>query len=284
MTVNKKRRFALVVLCTLVVLSFALSLSASADTIMRYKDGYFRLDLTNTPHISGASIKNALGVPYAIYNNIVPSGNHSEAREYKGISLYTVYIKYNATAGSTSYDTYTFAPVTVSSYMAVPEQYTDENGNTIYRTPLAVLLADTVWWNFKFDGAYTHSRFAVSIDNNANLVVLINPAFYASYDIFLGAYNNQDDRKPQNFIGWLSCYAENPLINNNTSYDKGYSDGYSVGQEDGRNTAVSPIGILFSGVNSVLDIKLFGDVTLGLIVYSALGLGALFIVMKMFNK
>lgn len=273
----------LLIFTILVLSSIFLGVAVSADTIMTYKDGYFKLDLTNTPHTSGSSIVNAQGVPYAIYNNVVPTGNHSQAREYKGISLYTVYIKYNATNGSTSYDTYTFAPVTVSSYMAVPEQYTDGNGNTIYRTPLAVLLADTAWWNFKFNGAYTHSRFAVSIDNNANLVVLINPAFYTTYDIFLGAYNNQADRTPQQFIGWLYCYAANPLTNANTSYEKGYSDGYSVGKVDGQNNAVSPIGTLFGGVNSILSVRLFGDVTLGFIIYAMLGLSALLIFAKLFK-
>lgn len=260
-----------------------LSVTASADTILNYQRGYFNLDLSNTPHTSGKSIVNAKGVPYAIYNGVVPDGMTTSAREYAGIALYTVYIKYNASKGTTSYDTYTYAPVTVSNYMAVPEEITDTNGDTIYRTPLAVLLADSVWWNFSFTGAYSHSRFAVSIDNNANLVVAINPAFYATYDIFLGAYNNQDDSVPQNFVGRLSCYATNPLTDNNTSYDKGYSDGYSVGKTDGQNSAVTPIGTLFGGINSILSVRLFGDITLGFIVYAMLGISALLIFAKFFK-
>lgn len=273
----------LVIFSMLLLAVTVFSLTASADTILNYNRGYFNLDLSNTPHISGSSIVNAKGVPYAIYNGVVPDSMTSSEREYAGIALYTVYIKYNATQGTTFYDTYTYAPVTVSNYMSVPEQSTDSSGNTIYRTPLAVLLSDSVWWNFSFNGAYSHSRFAVSIDNNSNLVVMINPSFYASYDIFLGAYNNQDDYAPQNFVGRLSCYATNPLTDNNTSYDKGYSDGYSVGKVDGQNNAVSPIGTLFGGVNSILSVRLFGDVTLGLILYAMLGLSALLIFAKLFK-
>ena len=146
-------------------------------------------------------------------------------------------------------------------------------------------------YNFAFDGVFYHCRFAISLSNDGkDLTMLYNRSFYSSAEAFLGAYNNQTDfgKLNDNDTGIILIHVKNPALETNIGYQDGYNAGYDIGYnagfDAGSDSSNSPIGILFSGVNSVLSIKLFGDVTLGLIVYSALGLGALFVVMKMFSK
>ena len=295
MTVNKKKRFVLVVCTTLVVLSFALSLSASAYSVDS-ADGWFKLDLTNAQY---ATATNTVGTPYLRFTNVfVPHiatpENTTELLEIVLMSKYSEWNEVEETGGPLYY---TYAPVTVSSYMKLPEHSADV---PVMYFPSAVVVptaeaenagvsSDMYEYNFKFNGTYMHCRFAISVSNDGkDLTMLYNPSFYPTAEAFLGAYNNQTDFGGfhDSDTGIILIHVKNPALDldYNDGYNAGYSSGYNVGFDAGTDSANTPIGILFGGVNSVLSVKLFGDVTLGLIVYSALGLGALFVVMKMFSK
>lgn len=292
---NKKKRFVLVVFCTLVVLSFALSLSASAYSVDP-ADGWFKLDLTNASYLTGT---NTAGTPYLRFTNvftphIVTPQSTTELYEVVLMSKYQQWNTDNNT-GEPLY--YTYAPVTVSSYMQLPI-YTGQ-GNLI-QFPSAVVVptaeaesagveSSFYEYNFKFIGPYEHCRFAISVSTDGkDLTILYNPAFFPTAEGFLGAYNNQTNfgKFQDNEMAIILLHAKNPSLDldYNDGYNSGYDKGYNAGFDAGSDSVNTPIGILFGGVNSVLSVKLFGDVTLGLIVYAALGLGALFVVMKMFSK
>lgn len=292
---NKKRRFVLVVCITLVVLLFALSLSTSAYSVDS-ADGWFKLDLTNTSYLTGT---NTVGTPYLRFTNvftphIVTPENTTELLEVVLMSKYSAWDLQHET-GEFLY--YTYAPVTVSCYMKLPEF--SSTGPIIY-FPSAIVLptaeaehagvsSDWYEYNFSFIDKYVHCRFAISVSTDGkDLTMLYNPAFYSTAEAFLGAYNNQTDFGGfhDSDTGIILIHVKNPALDldYNDGYNAGYSSGYNVGFDAGSDSVNTPIGILFGGVNSVLSVKLFGDITLGLIVYSALGLGALFVVMKMFSK
>lgn len=296
MIVNKKRRFAIVVCTILVVLSFALSLSASAYSVDP-ADGWFKLDLTNASYLTGT---NTVGTPYLRFKNVFTPNivTPQSTTELYEVVLMSKYSEWNEVDGTGGPLYYTYAPVTVSSYMKLPEH--SEDAPVMY-FPSAVVVptaeaqnagvsSDMYEYNFKFNGGiYAHCRFAISVSTDGkDLTMLYNPAFFSTAEAFLGAYNNQTNfgKFQDNEMAIILLHAKNPGLDldYNDGYNKGYSDGYNVGFDTGSDSVNTPIGILFGGVNSVLSVKLFGDVTLGLIVYAALGLGALFVVMKMFSK
>lgn len=281
---NKSKKILIVLFCCTIIFSMT-SLAVFADSsntaVVNYDTGYFRLDLSETPHLT--DINNGSGTPYAIYNNIIDSTDQTQAKVMHSLALYTRYAVYNETTGVTSIpeNGHVYCPVAPSSYMSAPSVSTNESGETVYTFPFGIMLTQSDWWYFKFDGAYKHCRYAISVDNNKNLVVLYNSRFYSSYSAFLGAYNNQTNVETS--IGKVSVFDDNKYYQSGKGYEEGYDTGYNVGFQAGRDGAVTPVGLLFNGVNSILSVRLFGDVTLGLIVYSALGLGALFVVLKMFK-
>ena len=254
----------------------ALALTASATTpIIGTSSGYFLLSLSSTPHLTS---NNASGVGYAIYNDIVQQGNITSENQYNNWCLQSLIVNYDSSSGSTSYGNYSYVPLSVSEYMNIPRI-----DGTVYTYSNIALLSASKWWQFSFTGAYMHCRAAVSIDNNRNLVVLYNSNFFQNYSDFLTHYNSQDIHDKTSFIGLLYLKAANPDYDSG-SYNNGYNDGYTVGYDNGLNESTTPLGVLFSGVNSILDIDLFGPISLGTIVYAFLGLGFLFIVIKMFSK
>lgn len=281
---KKSKKILIVLFCCTIIFSMT-SLIVFADSsntsVVNYSTGYFRLDLSETPHL--ADVKNGSGVSYAIYNNIIDSTDQTQAEVMHSLALYTRYAVYNATTGVTSIpdNGHVWCPVAPSSFMSVPSVVTNDNGETVYTFPFGIMLSQADWWYFKFDGAYQHCRYAISVDNNKNLIVLYNSRFYSTYSAFLGAYNNQTSLDAA--IGKVSIFDHNKYYQSGKGYEEGYDTGYNVGFQAGRDGAVTPVGLLFNGVNSILSVRLFGDVTLGLIVYGALGLGALFVVLKMFK-
>lgn len=281
---NKPKKILIVLFCCTIIFgvtSLAVFAESSETSVVNYDTGYFRLDLSETPHLTG--IKNGSGTPYAIYNDIIDTTDRNENKVMHSLALYTRYAVYNETTGVTSIpeNGHVFCPVAPSSYMSAPSVSTNESGQTVYIFPFGIMLTQSDWWYFKFDGAYKHCRYAISVDNNKNLIVLYNSRFYNSYSAFLGAYNNQTNVETS--IGKVSVFSDNKYYQSGKGYEDGYDTGYNVGFQAGRDAAVTPVGLLFNGVNSVLSVRLFGDVTLGLILYSTLGLGALFVVLKMFK-
>lgn len=292
---NKKRRFVLVVCTTLVVLSFALSLSASAYSVDP-ADGWFKLDLTNASYLTGT---NTVGTPYLRFKNVFAPHivTPQSTTELYEVVLMSKYQKWNEVEDTGEPLYYTYAPVTLSSYMKYPEH--DADTPVVY-FPSAVVIptaeaesagvsSDMYEYNFHFNNIFRHCRFAISVSTDGkDLTMLYNPAFFSTAEGFLGAYNNQTrfGKFQDNEMAIILLHAKNPALDldYNDGYNAGYSSGYNVGFDAGSDSVNTPIGILFGGVNSVLSVKLFGDVTLGLIVYAALGLGALFVVMKMFSK
>lgn len=281
---NKSKKILIVLFCCTIIFSMtslAVFAESSDTAVVNYDTGYFRLDLSETPHLT--DIKNGSGTPYAIYNNVIDTTDRNENKVMHSLALYTRYAVYNEVTGETSIPEsgHVFCPVAPSSYMAVPSVVTNNSDQNVYTFPFGIMITQSDWWYFSFNGAYKHCRYAISVDNNKNLVVLYNTQFYSTYTAFLGAYNNQTSLV--NSIGKISVFDQNKYYQSGKGYEEGYDIGYNVGFQAGRDGAVTPVGLLFNGVNSILSVRLFGDVTLGLIVYSALGLGALFVVLKMFK-
>lgn len=271
----RKKFFIFGIICLSLLSTLSLTASAATTPTIDTNSGYFLLSLSTTPHLTSS---NSSGVGYAIYNDIVQQGSATDDNQYNNWCLQSLIVKYDTSSTSTSYGDYSYVPLSVSEYMNIPSI-----DGSVYTYPNMALLNASDWWQFSFSGAYSHCRAAISIDNYRNLVVLYNSNFFQSYDDFLTHYNAQDIHDKTSFIGLLYLKTFNP-DHDGGSYHDGYSHGYTDGYEAGTLESTTPLGLLFSGVNSILDINLFGTISLGTIVYAFLGIGFLFMVIKMFSK
>lgn len=68
------------------------------------------------------------------------------------------------------------------------------------------------------------------------------------------------------------------------NYSEGYNDGYSIGYEEGKTqgTAFNPVGMMIEPVAELLDVKLFGDFSIGNFFTAALFVTLAISFMKMF--
>lgn len=90
------------------------------------------------------------------------------------------------------------------------------------------------------------------------------------------------------FVGYN--YRFTPLIlkvqgsgdNYNLGYYDGYNEGKRVGFEEGAAAELSPIRVIANGVNSLLDIKIFGNVSLSTVLSISFGCIMLGLVIKIF--
>ncbi len=90
--------------------------------------------------------------------------------------------------------------------------------------------------------------------------------------------------------GWNDGFNYGMTLSDNekiaNSYDNGYSAGYKIGYSKGLNSSfsdISPFSALVSGIDSFMQIKIFGtSVTLGLILSLSFGLVLLGIALKVF--
>lgn len=282
------KRVLTVVLCFACVLSI-LCLSVSANTPeLDNSRNYIKMRID--PSRFSGSGTNRHGVPYGYYNidsYELPSQTQSDASN----TLYVLMTRYIGWKEPTTVTlTYSYAPVALNEiYSKVP--YTNNDGYLI--SPMALSLPESKVFvyepndsdpskpgsyvdDFSFS-SYGLCRFAVCI-RGSRLYVWYNPGYFTSWQQFADIYNGQEAYAPD--MGLIYVFTHDPPDPDSNAYQLGYEAGF----DDGVTNTQTPLGILFGGVNRILNISLFGDITLGTIVYVFLGLGALFVVLKMFAK
>lgn len=83
-------------------------------------------------------------------------------------------------------------------------------------------------------------------------------------------------------------YSAGLTTGQNNGYNQGYNDGKNVGYNQGYNaglaegTPTSALAGIVSGVSNILQIPLFGDFTLGSFIAIIIGIGLLFLFLKIF--
>ena len=83
-------------------------------------------------------------------------------------------------------------------------------------------------------------------------------------------------------------YSAGLTTGQNNGYNQGYNDGNNVGYNQGYNaglaegTPTSALAGIVSGVSDILQIPLFGDFTLGSFIAIIIGIGLLFLFLKIF--
>lgn len=83
-------------------------------------------------------------------------------------------------------------------------------------------------------------------------------------------------------------YSAGLTTGQNNGYNQGYNDGKDVGYNQGYNaglaegTPTSALAGIVSGVSNILQIPLFGDFTLGAFIGIIIGIGLLFLFLKIF--
>lgn len=121
------------------------------------------------------------------------------------------------------------------------------------------------------------------------------PSDYQSYfvfvsyakDVFNLFTNDFSQRKFWNAVS-SAKYSAGLTTGQNNGYNQGYTDGKNVGYNQGYNaglaegTPTSALAGIVSGVSNILQIPLFGDFTLGAFVGIIIGIGLLFLFLKIF--
>ena len=137
---------------------------------------------------------------------------------------------------------------------------------------------------YRFDGLATLPKY--NVDSYICFVFPKNPVLTSS------AYNSNISQisflsSPSDFSsGYSSGYNVGYQAGLNSSDTTSYNNGYNVGYQAGLNTSlsdISPFSVLVSGIDSFMQIKIFGtSVTLGLILSLSFGLVLLGIALKVF--
>lgn len=121
----------------------------------------------------------------------------------------------------------------------------------------------------------------------------IVPSDYQSYFVFVFydvTYPFANDFSQRKFWNAVSSakYSAGLTTGQNNGYNQGYNDGKNVGYQQGYNaglaegTPTSALAGIVSGVSDILGIPLFGDFTLGAFISIIIGIGLLFLFLKIF--
>lgn len=119
------------------------------------------------------------------------------------------------------------------------------------------------------------------------------PSDYESYFVFVYydvTYPFLDDFSQRKFWNAVSSakYSAGLITGQNNGYNQGYDDGKNVGYNQGYNdgvaegTPTSALAGIVSGVSNILQIPLFGNFTLGGFISIIIGIGLLFLFLKIF--
>lgn len=147
---------------------------------------------------------------------------------------------------------------------------------TISNTSYDYLFQNCAYIGFEFVNNTITYYFFNSTRNNIGNVTIRNiyvrdNVAYADYDYFI-------------FTTLSSSANATELVNRAYSqgYDLGYNQGYTQGVNDGAEIDFNLFDTLASSVNSLLDIKLFGDFSISTLLYISFGLIMIGIVIKVF--
>lgn len=203
------------------------------------------------------------------------------------VTVYGFYYNYQTSGITSSTDFY--IPV---CYWTVPVGDSINIGSEIYITQ------SNEWYTQMGVGASDSFEY-IKVYNSSGKLVSQNswsvPSDYQSYLVFMSydkdAYNLfTNDFSQRKFWNAVSSakYSAGLTTGQNNGYNQGYNDGKDVGYNQGYNaglaegTPTSALAGIVSGVSNILQIPLFGDFTLGAFIGIIIGVGLLFLFLKIF--
>lgn len=201
------------------------------------------------------------------------------------VTVYGLYYNYQTSGITSSTDFY--IPV---CYWTVPVGDSINIGSEIFITQ------SNEWYtqmgvasSSSLGGFYVYDSSGVDVVEDSWTV----PSDYQSYFVFVYYHTGSPfaneflQRKFWNAIA-NAKYNSGLTTGQNNGYNQGYNDGKDVGYNQGYNaglaegTPTSALAGIVSGVSNILQIPLFGDFTLGAFIGIIIGIGLLFLFLKIF--
>lgn len=201
------------------------------------------------------------------------------------VTVYGLYYNYQTSGITSSTDFYIpvcYWNVTVGSNISIGSEI-HINQSSEWYTQMSISASDSL----DFLEVYNSSGKLVSEDS------WTVPSDYQSYFVFVfydvtsPFANVFSQRKFWNAVS-SAKYSAGLTTGQNNGYNQGYNDGKDVGYDQGYNaglaegTPTSALAGIVSGVSNILQIPLFGDFTLGAFVGIIIGIGLLFLFLKIF--
>lgn len=200
-------------------------------------------------------------------------------------TVYGLYYNYQTSGITSSTDFYIpvcYWKVTIGSYINIGSEIHINQSNEWYNQ-MGVSASD----NFDSLEVFNSSGELVSQDS------WTVPSDYESYFVFIYydvTFPFLDDFAQRKFWNAVSSakYSAGLTTGQNNGYNQGYNDGKDVGYNQGYNaglaegTPTSALAGIVSGVSNILQIPLFGNFTLGSFLSIIIGIGLLFLFLKIF--
>lgn len=203
------------------------------------------------------------------------------------VTVYGFYYNYQTSGISASTDFYIpvfYWQVPIGASIDIGSE-THINQSTEWYTQMGVSASES----FEYFRVYNSSGKLVSQDS------WTVPSDYQSYFVFV-SYDKDamnlfaNDFSQRKFCNAVSSakYSAGLTTGQNNGYNQGYNDGKDVGYNQGYNaglaegTPTSALAGIVSGVSNILQIPLFGNFTLGSFISIIIGIGLLFLFLKIF--
>ena len=195
------------------------------------------------------------------------------------------------------YYNYQTSGITSSTDFYIPVYYWKVTVGSEINTGSAIHINQTAEWYTQMSVSASAIPDSFKVYNSSGELVGEDtwtvPSDYKSYFVFV-FYNVtfpfSNDISQRKFWNAVSSakYSAGLTTGQNNGYNQGYNDGKVVGYDQGYNaglaegTPTSALAGIVSGVSNILQIPLFGNFTLGAFISIIIGIGLLFLFLKIF--
>lgn len=195
------------------------------------------------------------------------------------------------------YYNYQTSDITASTDFYIPVFYWKVSVGSDISTVSATHINQSTEWYTQMGVSASDNFHSLEVFNSSGELVTdeswIVPSDYKSYTVFVYydvGFLFLDDFLQRKFWNAVSSakYSAGLTTGQNNGYNQGYDDGKNVGYNQGYNdglaegTPTSALAGIVSGVSNILQIPLFADFTLGGFISIIIGIGLLFLFLKIF--
>lgn len=195
------------------------------------------------------------------------------------------------------YYNYQTSGITASTDFYIPVCYWKVSVGSDINTGSAIHINQSTEWYNQMGVSASDNFHSLEVFNSSGELVSeaswTVPSDYESYFVFIYydvTFPFLDDFAQRKFWNAVSSakYSAGLTTGQNNGYNQGYDDGKNVGYNQGYNdglaegTPTSALAGIVSGVSNILQIPLFGDFTLGGLISIIIGIGLLFLFLKIF--
>lgn len=213
-----------------------------------------------------------------------------------GDILFTVRTENVATVYGLYYN-YQTSGITASTDFYIPVCYWKVSVGSDINTFSAIHINQSTEWYNQMGVSASDNLDSFKVYNSSGELVSEDswtvPSDYESYFVFVFYDVTSpfiDDFSQRKFWEAVSAakYSAGLTTGQNNGYNQGYDDGKNVGYNQGYNdglaegTPTSALAGIVSGVSNILEIPLFGNFTLGGLISIIIGIGLLFLFLKIF--